>query len=485
MTYKAFISYSHAADDKLAPALQSALHRFAKPFYRLRAVRVFRDKTNLQVTPQLWPTIQQALAASEYFLLLASPAAARSHWVKEEVAEWVALHGSADKILLIATEGEIVWDPAAGDFDWGQTNALPPNLRGIFDHEPLYCDLRWARTSTDLSLRNPQFLDAVGTLGATLHGKPKDEMIGEDVRQNRLFKSVLAGVALLLLALTGVAIMTAFYAVRRRDEALTERNIAASRELASASSAQLQTDPQLSLLLALNAVRAARTDEAELALRQSLTQHYEVARMEGHTLFVTKVAFSPDGKLVVTGSRDETAHVWEAQTGQSVAELRGHAGDVGVAAFSPDGNLVVTAGGDGMARVWESGTWRAVLELHADDKWVYSACFSPDGGRILTAGADGVARVWDARTGRKLVEMHGHTGDPTRLILGEVVAAVFSPDGKFVATASRDHTARVWDAATGKSLAVLRGHKSELFGVEFSPDGKLIVTASGDGTARM
>jgi hypothetical protein len=78
MIYKAFISYSHSADDKLAPALQSALHRFAKPFYRLRAIRVFRDKTSLHLTPELWPLIQKALADSEYFLLLCSPDAAKS-----------------------------------------------------------------------------------------------------------------------------------------------------------------------------------------------------------------------------------------------------------------------------------------------------------------------------------------------------------------------------------------------------------------------
>ena len=67
--YRAFISYSHAADGKLAPALQSALHRFAKPWYRLRAMRVFRDKTSLAMTPELWPSIKRALGESEYFLL--------------------------------------------------------------------------------------------------------------------------------------------------------------------------------------------------------------------------------------------------------------------------------------------------------------------------------------------------------------------------------------------------------------------------------
>lgn len=74
MPYQAFISYSHAADGKLAPAVQSGLQRIAKPFYRLRAMRVFRDETSLHLTPKLWPLIKQALSETEHFVLVASPA---------------------------------------------------------------------------------------------------------------------------------------------------------------------------------------------------------------------------------------------------------------------------------------------------------------------------------------------------------------------------------------------------------------------------
>ena len=79
--YKAFISYSHAVDGKLAPALHDALHRFAKPWYRPRALRVFHDQANLAANPGLWSSIQAALADSEFLVLLASPQAAQSEWV--------------------------------------------------------------------------------------------------------------------------------------------------------------------------------------------------------------------------------------------------------------------------------------------------------------------------------------------------------------------------------------------------------------------
>src|SRR6266508_4513938 len=79
--YDAFISYSRALDGRLAPALQAALHRFTKPWYRVRALRVFRDDASLAANPGLWPSIEQALASSRFLILLASPEAARSRWV--------------------------------------------------------------------------------------------------------------------------------------------------------------------------------------------------------------------------------------------------------------------------------------------------------------------------------------------------------------------------------------------------------------------
>ena len=102
--YNAFISYSHAADEQLAQALQTALQRFAKPWIRRRALRVFRDDTGLSVNAALWPSIQSALDGSQYFILLASPEAARSEWVNKEVARWLEL-GRGSRLLPAVTAG--------------------------------------------------------------------------------------------------------------------------------------------------------------------------------------------------------------------------------------------------------------------------------------------------------------------------------------------------------------------------------------------
>src|ERR671917_827584 len=134
--YDAFISYSHAADGKLAPALQNALQRFAKPWYRLRALHLFRDQTSLSASPGLWPSIEQALQGSRFFLLLASPEAAQSRWVQQEVAWWLE-HKSPQTLLIALTDGKIARKPGAKDFDWEATTALPPNLKGVFTENPL------------------------------------------------------------------------------------------------------------------------------------------------------------------------------------------------------------------------------------------------------------------------------------------------------------------------------------------------------------
>src|SRR5262245_7748322 len=131
MRYDAFISYSHTPDSaRVAADLQSGLRRFARPWYRARAARVFRDDTNLAATPRLWPAIQAAMADSAWFVLLASPDAARSRWVRREIEWWLA-NRPVDRIILVVVGGELSWDEPANRFDAGST-AIPEELFGAF-----------------------------------------------------------------------------------------------------------------------------------------------------------------------------------------------------------------------------------------------------------------------------------------------------------------------------------------------------------------
>jgi len=201
--YDAFISYSHAADNRMAPRLQQSLQRFAKPIWRLRALTIFRDETSLAAAHALTDTLKRALDNSRYFVLLASPAAARSKWVAQEVQHWLATKGSIP-LLIVLTEGEIVWSDATSDFDWVRTTALPTALASTFDSEPKWEDVRSIKQLEDISPRNPVLQHATASLFSAITGRPLDDVIGEDVRLHRRNTRILRfGAAVIFLALCG------------------------------------------------------------------------------------------------------------------------------------------------------------------------------------------------------------------------------------------------------------------------------------------
>ncbi|MEU4242447.1 TIR domain-containing protein [Actinoplanes sp. NPDC026619] len=251
MTFDGFISYSHAADGRLAPAVQRGLHRLAKPWHRRRALWIFRDQTGLAVTPGLWSSIQTALDGSEYFVLLASPEAAGSPWVNREIEHWMATK-SADRILPVVTDGEWAWDDDRGDFTEDST-AVPAALRGVFGEEPFFLDLRWARGSEHLSLHHSRFRDAIAQLAAPMHGLSKDELEGEDVRQHRRAKRLRSGAVATLVVLALVASLTGVSAVRNAErakdaaaEALRQQNVAdTQRDSAEKSAAEARRQQDL------------------------------------------------------------------------------------------------------------------------------------------------------------------------------------------------------------------------------------------------
>jgi WD40 repeat protein/ABC-type transport system substrate-binding protein len=203
--------------------------------------------------------------------------------------------------------------------------------------------------------------------------------------------------------------------------------------------------------------------------------------LPGHTDWVTSAVFSPDGKYLLTGSRDNTARVWEfdssSGTSKELIEIKGHTGPVNSVAFSPDGRFVVTASDDQTARLWESETGKPLAVFSGHTAALTGAAFSPDGRLIVTASLDGTARVWDVSTAKELTVLKGQSGP--------VNSAAFSPDGRYVLTGGRDATARLWEAASGKEINHYKGHTAALNQVAFSPTGFYLVTASADGTAKV
>ena len=226
MAFHAFISYNQEEDRHLAAQLQRALHGFAKPWYLIRAARIFRDETNLTSETSIRDTINRALVSSKFLILMACEKSAASYWVNREIELWLDEDPRGERILFVLTGGDIHWnlaDNAEPDFDWTRTTALPTRLSGKLASEPMYIDLRWMKQNLSVSALDPRFRTDVARLAARIHNKSLDEIAGLDVAQHRRTRQLTIA-ALALISLLGVAAVVE--AVRAmRGQAAAERNL--------------------------------------------------------------------------------------------------------------------------------------------------------------------------------------------------------------------------------------------------------------------
>ena len=207
---------------------------------------------------------------------------------------------------------------------------------------------------------------------------------------------------------------------------------------------------------------------------------------------VNEARFSPDGRTVVTASDNGTARVWDPRTGRQLGaamcpddphaktcpDPAGAGSPVATASFSPNGRYIVTGSRQlNVAQLWDAHTHRAVGPQLVHQDSVLDAQFSGDSRSLLTSSADDTAAIWSVPSGQKTATLRGHT-----YVVND---AVFSSDDRYVVTASQDHTARVWDARSGQQLALLAGATSNVLNAFFDPAGRRIVAASADGTARI
>jgi DNA-binding beta-propeller fold protein YncE len=198
--------------------------------------------------------------------------------------------------------------------------------------------------------------------------------------------------------------------------------------------------------------------------------------LTGHKGGVTSVAYFPDGRRIVTGSRDGTARVWDVTTGESLRTIEGQKGTVYAVAVSADGARVATGAGDGVVRVWDvkSGELVAMLEGHTGT--VRGVAYLPD-GTILSGGRDGL-RVWDVEK-EKLVWKPERNG-------GAVWKLAVSKDGKRAAVANFENGVyEVWDLAGRKRLRTLGGWSDQRCAVGISPDGRELFAYDGFGGKTM
>ena len=346
-SFDAFISYTHAVDGRLAPALERGLELMAKPWYRRRALRIFRDQTSLSASPELWGSIEHALGSARAFILLTSPEAAASRWVEQEVAWWRA-HQSNDSCFIALTGGDLAWDAASGDFT--ADSAVPPSLRGWFASEPLWVDLRWSRTRDQLSPRDPRFRDCVAELAAPLRGLPKDDLVGEDVRLHRRAMRLARGAVALLVLLTAIAAIGAVVAVIQRNTARDQSSLATARQIGATATAALTSRLDIANGLAAEAYLRRATDQTEASLFGAVAASPHLVRFRSNgTRVNTLMPSIPNGGDVLVGDADGRVRAWSLRDGRFGPVLVDTPGEVTV--IRPSANTGLLAVGDNRGNI--------------------------------------------------------------------------------------------------------------------------------------
>jgi WD40 repeat protein len=511
MRYKAFITYSHRADQVLASCLQHALQTYGKPYYMRRIIDVFRDGTDLSAHPSLWPNIQRALHASEFLLLLASPEAATSRWVKRELDEWFASRPApAESLIILWTGGELKWDHDRSDFDWGVTTALPRildwdsrrdtprQLSGVFRDQPYHADLRWARHADNLALRNPEFSEHVASIAAALHGMEKRDMVGLEVFEHGRFRRVRRVViaALVLLSLTAT-IFAAFATIRRR-----EAQAARLQAEANATRNQLLLyDANVSLAAAAFEERAwprgyrlleqyipARpTDDLREFYWRYLwrTFHSEYAPLSG-TSAARSIAFAKDTGDLLTGNDDGTVTRWNPRTGQHLHTFGGGLEAIDSLSVSADGQTIVTGSLDGVLATWQGASDEPlrqvnVAEIQVLEDLINVAAVSPN----LRLAATSIAAMDPPDPTRSIELWDLRRGTLVRTLLGahdsNIFGLEFSSDGRWLVSGSSDGLIKVWEVASGRRMTTCRLDGVPIRSVALSHDRGTIAAGTDVG----
>ena len=202
----------------------------------------------------------------------------------------------------------------------------------------------------------------------------------------------------------------------------------------------------------------------------------EIETRVEHFDTILSVAFSPDGKKIVSGG-NETIILWDVETGQEIKTFTGHSDNVFAVVFSSDGKKIISGAGsdDKTIKLWDVETEKEIKTFsrysNSQISGISSLDFSLDGTKIISGHFDSTITLWDVETGKEIKTFTGHSGNVTSVAFSQ-------KNYKQIISGSSDKTIKLWDIETGKVIKTFKGHKDEINSVAFSPDGKEIISGA-------
>jgi WD40 repeat protein len=515
--YWAFLSYSHN-DKKWGDWLHKALETYRFPRRLVgkesrdgkvpqRVYPIFRDQEELSVSADLGSKINEALRESRYLIVICSPHAAQSRWVSQEIIEFKKLERE-DRILALIVAGE----PNASDGKSGfppEDECFPKPMRyrlaangelSAQPVEPLAADVRGGKDGKE----NAKLKLLAGLVGVNY----------DDLRQREHERRVRRRRAILAFSLLAIGILSALtmWGMTSAKRTALEK---VANDTAKAQQLFRENDAPGALAYLARAAkldpekRSTAAERIWFALTQRSWPLPQSAPMN-HGGEIKSACFSPDGAKIVTASQD-TARVWDANSGNELCAPLKHPGLVRRALFTPDSRYALTICFDGVARLWNATSGKTIPNWRVQhDDSINSVAFDSKGRYVATGSTDGKVRVSDMANTRSIAEMHydenvhtlafdpsddmlllsvsGNIATLSKLPEGRplfelhheaaINSAEFNPKGDKVVTADEDGTCRLWDVSTGKISGELP-HDSEVTGAIFSPNGEFVATLAG------
>ncbi len=205
-----------------------------------------------------------------------------------------------------------------------------------------------------------------------------------------------------------------------------------------------------------------------------------IATVPGYSKWLMSISFSPDGRSLAVGNRDNEVKIWDLRdvrtndVPKAIATLRGHGALVSLIHFSPDGKLLITGDSTRSLRLWDAQTWQEVSCQKSYNNKVDSVMFLPSGNEIVSGTQDGIVRRWDVLTG----DLRFRTSIEHDFALSTID---YNPHDRSIVSGGEDCNLKIWDAATGKLVRMLTSTYGTAWGARFSPDGKVIAGSSMRG----